>query len=119
MISMARIRILSRLGLLALPFALAACGQAGVGAGESGTEGSGGLTAQLKARCVEQVEGMGAGDFAAVSEDICDCASRRAQSELSVVDLAQGDTSALETIMTQCADEALGIGATTTNEADI
>ena len=119
MISMARIRILSRLGLLALPFALAACGQAGVGAGESGTEGSGGLTAQLKARCVEQVEGMGAGDFAAVSEDICDCASRRAQSELSVVDLARGDTSALETIMTQCADEALGIGATTTNEADI
>ena len=119
MISMARIRILSRLGLLALPFALAACGQAGVGAGESGTEGSGGLTAQLKARCVEQVEGMDAGDYTAVSEQICDCASRRAQSELSVVDLAQGDTSALETIMTQCADEALGIGATTTNEADI
>ena len=62
---------------------------------------------------------MGAGDYTAVSEQICDCASRRAQSELSVVDLAQGDTSALETIMTQCADEALGIGATTTNEADI
>ena len=116
---MADNRILSRLGLLALPLALAACGEAGVGAGESGTEGSGGLTAQLKARCVEQVESMGAGDYAAVSEQICDCASRRAQSELSVVDLAQGDTSALETIMTQCADEALGIGATTTNEADI
>ena len=44
---------------------------------------------------------------------------RRPKSELSIVDLAQGDTSALETIMTQCADEALGIGATTNNEADI
>ena len=119
MIGMTDNRILSRLSLLALPLALAACGQAGVGAGESGTEGSGGLTAQLRATCVERVDAMGAGDFAAVSEQICDCASRRAQSELSVVDLAQGDTSALETIMTQCADEALGIGATTTNEADI
>ena len=36
---MAGNRILSRLGLLALPLALAACGEAGVGAGESGTDG--------------------------------------------------------------------------------
>ena len=112
-------RILAGFVFFTLPLALAACGEAGVGAGESGTEGSGGLTAQLRATCVERVDAMGAGDFAAVSEQICDCASRRAQSELSVVDLAQGDTSALETIMTQCADEALGIGATTTNEAEI
>ena len=112
-------RILAGFVFFTLPFALAACGEAGVGAGDSGTEGSGGLTAQLRATCVERVDAMGAGDFAAVSEQICDCASRRAQSELSVVDLAQGDISALETIMTQCADEALGIGATTTNEAEI
>lgn len=119
MIRMTGNSMLSGLSLLAFPLALAACGQAGVGAGESGTEGSGGLTAQLKATCVERVDGMATGELSAVSEQVCDCASRRAQSELSVVDLAQGDTSALETIMTQCADEALGIGGTTNSEAEI
>lgn len=103
---------------LPLMFALAACGQSDVGAGGAGAEGSGGLTAQLKATCVRQVENTG--DMSGIGEEICDCASRRVQDQMSFAELAAGENNAvLQDIIAQCADEALGIGASAnTNEAE-
>ena len=101
----------------ALALALAACGQSDVGAGGAGAEGSGGMTAQLKASCVRYMDE--GGPLAEVGDQICDCASRRAREELSVTALMSGDDSALQTIITQCADEALGLrGDAKTNKAE-
>ena len=100
-----------------LALALAACGQSDVGAGGSGAEGSGGLTAQIKASCIRQVEDTAG--TTGIGEEICECASRRAQDQLSIADLAAGDTTVLQDIVEQCADEALGIDAgKNTNEAE-
>lgn len=101
--------------------ALAACGDSGVGM-DGGEEGSGGMTGQLRAICVSQIENIGVASAAV--EQVCDCASERAREELSVADLIGGDTAPLEDIMTQCADDYLGIGASSdatpgiTNEAE-
>ncbi len=104
-------------GLASFALALASCGESDVGMGE-GSEGSGGLTAQLRAICVERVENNNA--LSTVAGEICDCASRRARDELSVADIATGDTAVLQDIIAQCADESLGIGTgANSNEAEI
>ncbi len=78
--------------------ALAACGQ-------GAEEGSGGLTAQLRSQCIAQVEGAAIGSE--VADTICDCAARRAQESLDLGDLVTGDTTQVETIVAQCAEEYL------------
>lgn len=90
---------------------LTACGPGGeVGGAE---EGSGGMTAQLRVACTSQIENIGVP--AGAVDQVCECASRRAQDQLSVTDIIAGETSALQEIVTQCVDESLGFGGAQAN----
>lgn len=82
--------------------ALAACDQAA-------EEGSGGMMAQVRAQCIAQVNGL---PIAAEAADtVCDCTARRAQDELDIGGLISGDTTQIETIVAQCAQQYLSGGA--------
>ncbi|GMM92973.1 hypothetical protein [Qipengyuania sp. MTN3-11] len=109
---------MTRLSKLPLAFVAAiAVGACGHGSDTGEASGGGALAGQLRVACTTQIENFGVP--AGAVDQVCECATRRAQDQLSVTDLIAGEATGLEDIVAQCIDESLGFrGGANTNEME-